>query len=118
MNKHPAEKEEKLAAEETKSEARAAAAEEKLAEKAAAKEEALAAKAAAAEAAKEAAIEKVGDPDNRWQVVASAESKEESWRKVTRRMAVSNGAIYQTETRRRNPDGSYALSQATVFVPA
>jgi len=107
------EKEEKLAAEETKSEARAAAAEEKLVEKAAAKEEALAAKAA-----KEAAIEKVGNPDALWQVVASAESEEEGWRKVTRRMAVSNGAIYQTETRRRNPDGSYALSQATVFVPA
>lgn len=131
-----AEKDEKLAAE-TKSEARAAAVEEKLAEKAAAKEGALAAEAAAAPPAEEAPavasndlaaasapekvpdVEKFGNPDTLWQVVARASSEEEGWRKVTRRMALHpGGAIYQTETQQRNPDGSYALSQATVFVPA
>jgi len=112
-----AEKDEKMAAETAKSEARAA--------EAAAAPPAEVAPAvapndlAAANVPEEASdVETVGNPDAAWSVVAKASSEKGGWTKVTRRMAVSNGAIYQTETQQRNPDGSFALSQATVFVPA
>lgn len=58
-----------------------------------------------------------GDP-NAWTLVCKASSQAQGWMKSTKRMAVQGGAIFQTETQQRNPDGSYALSQATVFVPA
>ncbi len=46
-----------------------------------------------------------------------ASSKSEGWLKSTKVANVHGGALVQTETQQRNPDGSYALSQALTFVP-
>lgn len=55
-----------------------------------------------------------GDTFALW-VKASAQS--EGWMKTTKVANVPGGALVQTETQQRNPDGSYALSQALTFVP-
>ena len=45
-----------------------------------------------------------------------ASSQSEGWMKTTKVANVPGGALVQTETQQRNPDGSYALSQALTFV--
>lgn len=57
-----------------------------------------------------------GEPDA-WAVVCKASSESAGFMKSTKKMAVPGGALFQTETQQRNPDGSWALSQAAVFVP-
>lgn len=52
-----------------------------------------------------------------WVVLCKASSREQGWMKTTKAMQVHRGCLVQTETQQRNPDGSYALSQALVFVP-
>ncbi len=46
-----------------------------------------------------------------------ASSQNEGWMKTSKVANVSGGCLVQTETQQRNPDGSYALSQALAFVP-
>lgn len=55
-----------------------------------------------------------GDTFKLW---TKASSQREGWMKSTKVANLPNGALVQTETQQRNPDGSYALSQALVFVP-
>lgn len=62
-------------------------------------------------------IEVFGNPEV-WELLCKESLPPQGWMRSTKRMTLHNGAIYQTETQQRNPDGSYALSQATVFVPA
>lgn len=57
-----------------------------------------------------------GNPDS-FQLLCKASSESRGWMKSTKVCNVSGGCIVQTETQQRNPDGSYALSQALVFVP-
>jgi hypothetical protein len=58
----------------------------------------------------------VGEPDT-WIVVAKASSESAGFMKTTKKMAVPGGSIYQMETQQKAPDGSWALSQSSVFVP-
>lgn len=51
-----------------------------------------------------------------WELVCKASSQEQGWMKSTKRLQVERGYLYQTETQQRNPDGSWALSQALVYV--
>lgn len=46
-----------------------------------------------------------------------ASSQNEGWMKTTKVANIPGGCLVQTETQQRNPDGSYALSQALTFVP-
>jgi hypothetical protein len=62
-------------------------------------------------------VEIFGDP-GAWELVCKASSERQGWMKSTKRLTLRNGHLYQTETQQRNPDGSYALSQSSVFVPA
>ena len=57
-----------------------------------------------------------GDTDC-WKLICKASSQKQGWMKTTKAMDVNGtSVIVQTETQQRNPDGSYALSQAVVFV--
>ena len=57
-----------------------------------------------------------GDSDG-WKLICKASSESQGWMKSTKAMDVNGtSVIVQTETQQRNPDGSYALSQAVVFV--
>ena len=58
----------------------------------------------------------VGNPDA-WVLICKASSNKQGWMKTTKAMKVEEGCLVQTETQQRNKDGSYALSQALVFVP-
>ncbi len=52
------------------------------------------------------------------QLLFKASSKEEGWMKSTKAMELSGvGCIVQSTTQQRNPDGSYAIAEALVFVP-
>ena len=57
----------------------------------------------------------VGNPDA-WELICKASSQEQGWMKSTKRLQVERGYLYQTETQQRNPDGSWALSQALQYV--
>jgi hypothetical protein len=61
-------------------------------------------------------VQVVGDP-GAWVLVCKASSQDQGWMKSTKRMDVWGGAIYQMETQQRNLDGTYSLSQSSVFVP-
>lgn len=61
-------------------------------------------------------VQVYGDPHT-WVVVSKASSVRQGWMKTTKYMRVGSGRVYQMETQQTNPDGSYALSQSSVFVP-
>ena len=61
-------------------------------------------------------IEVYGNGDA-FQLLCKASSEREGWMKSTKAMSTPNGAIVQVSTQQRNPDGSYAVAEALVFVP-
>jgi len=60
-------------------------------------------------------IEKYGDPDA-WILLCKASSNAQGFMKSTKAMQIHNGCLVQTETQQKNPDGSWAISQAITFV--
>ena len=57
-----------------------------------------------------------GDP-GKWKCLNKASSESQGWMKSTKVLDIFGvGCLVQTETQQRNPDGSWALSQALVFV--
>lgn len=56
-----------------------------------------------------------GDGDT-FALWVKASSQAEGWMKTTKVANLPTGCLIQAETQQRNPDGSYALSQALVFV--
>ncbi len=61
-------------------------------------------------------IKIVGNGDM-FQLLCKASSDEEGWMKSTKACETPYGCIVQTTTQQRNPDGSYAVAEALVFVP-
>jgi hypothetical protein len=61
-------------------------------------------------------VRKVGNGDM-FLVLCKASSEAEGWMKSTKAMAVRGGCVVQTSTQQMNPDGSYAVAEALVFVP-
>lgn len=57
-----------------------------------------------------------GDP-GRWELICKASSESQGWMKSTKQMILDEGYLIQVSTQQRNPDGSYALAEALVFVP-
>jgi len=57
-----------------------------------------------------------GDGDT-FQLISKASSEAEGWMKSTKAMDVGIGVVVQVTTQQRNPDGSYALAEATTFIP-
>ncbi len=58
-----------------------------------------------------------GDGDL-FKLISKASSKNEGWMKSTKAMEIEGvGCVVQTTTQQRNPDGSYSLTDAVVFVP-
>ena len=57
-----------------------------------------------------------GDVDT-FQLISKASSENEGWMKSTKAMEISGlGCVVQVTTQQRNPDGSYALTDAVTFV--
>jgi len=53
-----------------------------------------------------------------FRVLCKASSKNEGWMKSTKVMVIPGvGAVLNISTQQRNPDGSYAVAEAAVFVP-
>lgn len=62
-------------------------------------------------------IQFYGDGDT-FQLISKASSENEGWMKSTKAMEIEGvGCVVQTTTQQRNPDGSYALTDAVTFVP-
>jgi hypothetical protein len=61
-------------------------------------------------------IKVYGDGDM-FQLLCKASSEKEGWMKSTKAMEVEGGCVVQVTTQQRNPDGSYAVAEALVFVP-
>ena len=59
----------------------------------------------------------VGNCDT-FRLLCKASSQEESWMKSTKAMQTAFGCVVQVTTQQRNPDGSYAIAEALVFVPS
>jgi len=58
-----------------------------------------------------------GDGDM-FKLISKASSENEGWMKSTKAMEITGvGCVVQTTTQQRNPDGSYALTDAVTFVP-
>jgi hypothetical protein len=58
-----------------------------------------------------------GDGDT-FKLISKASSENEGWMKSTKAMEITGvGCVVQTTTQQRNPDGSYALTDAVTFVP-
>lgn len=58
-----------------------------------------------------------GDGDT-FKLISKASSEAEGWMKSTKAMGIEGvGCVVQTTTQQRNPDGSYALTDAVTFVP-
>lgn len=58
-----------------------------------------------------------GDPDA-WKLIVKAYSQKEGWMHSTKALEVDRvGVVIQTLSQQRNPDGTYGLCQATVFLP-
>lgn len=58
-----------------------------------------------------------GDGDT-FKLISKASSEAEGWMKSTKAMEIEGvGCVVQTTTQQRNPDGSYALTDAVTFVP-
>lgn len=58
----------------------------------------------------------VGDGDS-FALLFKASSQSEGWMKSTKAMDVGHGCLVQVTTQQRNPDGSYAVTEALTFVP-
>jgi hypothetical protein len=52
-----------------------------------------------------------------FQLICKASSEAEGWMKSTKAMPAGSGVVIQVTTQQRNPDGSYAISDAVTFVP-
>lgn len=53
-----------------------------------------------------------------WELLCKASSESEGWMKSTKALEIPDlGCIVQVTTQQRNPDGSYAVSEAITFVP-
>lgn len=61
-------------------------------------------------------VEIVGD-GNLFTLLSKASSKSQGWMKSTKAMQTPNGCVVQVTTQQKNPDGSYSLAEALVFVP-
>ena len=61
-------------------------------------------------------VEVYGDGDT-FRLWVKAASQAEGWMKTSKVANLPRGCLVQTETQQRNPDGSYALSQALAYVP-
>lgn len=58
-----------------------------------------------------------GDGDM-FKLISKASSENEGWMKSTKAMEITGvGCVVQCTTQQRNPDGSYAIGEATTFVP-
>lgn len=58
-----------------------------------------------------------GDGDT-FKLISKASSEIYGWMKSTKAMQIDGvGCVVQTTTQQRNPDGSYSLTDALVFVP-
>lgn len=58
-----------------------------------------------------------GDGDT-FKLISKASSEAEGWMKSTKAMEIESiGCVIQTTTQQKNPDGSYAISDALTFVP-
>ena len=57
-----------------------------------------------------------GDGDM-FKLMCKASSQSEGWMKSTKACEVEGGCIVQVTTQQRNPDGSYAISEALTYVP-
>ena len=54
-----------------------------------------------------------------FKLISKASSENEGWMKSTKAMEIHRvGCVIQTTTQQRNPDGSYSLNDALVFVPS
>ncbi len=51
-------------------------------------------------------------------LICKASSNEQGWMKSTKAMQVPNGCVVQVTTQQKNPEGSYAVAEALVFVPS
>jgi hypothetical protein len=58
----------------------------------------------------------VGNGDM-FRLLCKASSQSEGWMKSSKAMEVPGGCVVQVTTQQRNPDGSYAVSEALTFVP-
>jgi hypothetical protein len=61
-------------------------------------------------------IKVVGDGDL-FKLLSKASSEKEGWMKSTKAMYVVHGCVVQVTTQQRNKDGSYAIAEATCYVP-
>ena len=61
-------------------------------------------------------IKVVGNGDM-FQLLCKASSQNEGWLKSTKALEMDAGCLVQVTTQQRNPDGSYAVAEALVFVP-
>lgn len=59
---------------------------------------------------------KFGNPDL-FELICKESSVEEGWMKSTKAMETGDGCVVQVTTQQRNPDGSYAIAEALVYVP-
>ena len=66
--------------------------------------------------AKVADVIVVGDPEC-WRLLCKASSVSQGFMKSTKVMHLPKGCLVQVSTQQRNPDGSWALAEAVVFVP-
>lgn len=57
-----------------------------------------------------------GNPD-KWVLICKASSEAQGWAKSTKAYQLTTGSIVQVTSERRNPDGSWTLSEALQFVP-
>lgn len=57
-----------------------------------------------------------GDGDA-FALLCKASSKDQGWMKSTKVCNVPYGCIVQVTTQQKNPDGSYAVSEALTYVP-
>jgi len=56
----------------------------------------------------------IADP---WEIV-SFSNDHHGLERCTRKLRLTNGYLYSAEMRQQNPDGTFSLSQSSVFVPA
>ena len=63
----------------------------------------------------DADLVKYGNPDA-WKLICKASSEAEGTMESTRAMQFPHGCLVQTETRQKNQDGSWAISQGIAFV--
>lgn len=61
-------------------------------------------------------IKVVGDGDT-FKVLCKASSESQGWMKSTKVCNLPNGCLVQVSTQQHNPDGSYAVAEALMFVP-